>query len=710
MISLSLKRKVPVYLQNEATECGLCCIAMVADYLGYRTDLASLRLQFAVSRKGASLASLVRIAKVLKLEPRAVKLDMGAVSKLTLPCVIHWDMDHFVVLTSVSSREAVIHDPAVGRRVLPLDEFGKYFTGIALELKPANDFTPVDRTTKYTIRGLMGSITGLKRGLGQVFMLAVALECVVIALPFFLQWTVDQALPSADSDLLTTLALGFGLLILIQGAIHAVRNWLLISLSTNLNFQWYGNVFGHLVRLPLDYFEKRHIGSIISSFGSISTIQRSVTTTFVQAVVDGVMVLGTLIMMVLYNTQLAMISFAAIIIYTALRLSLFNQLRAAAAEQIVFVGKQNTHFYETVNGIQSVRLFGQGDERRAGWMNLLAEQFNAELRINRIGVNYESARTVLFGIERVIVVWLAGRAVLDNAFSVGMLFAFIAYKDQFSTRISALVDRLLDLRMLGLHGERIADIVLTPAEDEGDLLLGESAHEKGAPSIELRNISFRYSATEPYVFEDINLFVEAGESIAITGPSGCGKTTLVKIMLGLLEPSSGEVLVNGVPIKRIGLANFRSTIGTVMQEDRLFSGSIAENICFFDSVPDWERIKESAKLASLAHEIEAMPMGYYTMTGANGAGISGGQQQRLLLARALYRQPHLLVLDEATSELDVGNERTVNATIREMGLTRIMVAHRPDTIAMADRVVQLRNGRLSDAANSNLHALQSVTT
>jgi ATP-binding cassette subfamily B protein RaxB len=710
MISLSLKRKVPVYLQNEATECGLCCLAMVADYLGYRTDLASLRLQFAVSRKGASLASLIRIAKVLKLEPRAVKLDMGAVSKLTLPCVIHWDMDHFVVLTSVSSREAVIHDPAVGRRVLPLNEFGKYFTGVALELKPANDFTPVDRTTKYTIRGLMGSITGLKRGLGQVFMLAVALECVVIALPFFLQWTVDQALPSADGDLLTTLALGFGLLILIQGAIHAVRNWLLISLSTNLNFQWYGNVFGHLVRLPLDYFEKRHIGSIISSFGSISTIQRSVTTTFVQAVVDGVMVLGTLIMMVLYSTQLAMISFAAIIIYTALRLSLFNQLRAAAAEQIVFVGKQNTHFYETVNGIQSVRLFGQGDERRAGWMNLLAEQFNAELRINRIGVNYESARTVLFGIERVIVVWLAGRAVLDNAFSVGMLFAFIAYKDQFSTRISALVDRLLDLRMLGLHGERIADIVLTPAEDEGDLLLGESAHAKGAPSIELRNISFRYSATEPYVFEDINLFVEAGESIAITGPSGCGKTTLVKIMLGLLEPSSGEVLVNGVPIKRIGLANFRSTIGTVMQEDRLFSGSIAENICFFDSDPNWERIKESAKLASLAHEIEAMPMGYYTMTGANGAGISGGQQQRLLLARALYRQPHLLVLDEATSELDVGNERTVNATIREMGLTRIMVAHRPDTIAMADRVVQLRNGRLSDAANSNLHALQSVTT
>lgn len=703
MISLSLKRKVPVYLQNEATECGLCCLAMIADFLGYRTDLASLRLQFAISRKGASLASLIKIAKVLKLEPRAVKLDIGAISKLALPCVIHWDMDHFVVLTSISAREATIHDPAIGRRVIPIDELSKYFTGIALELKPANDFTPSDNTTRYTIQGLMGKVTGLKRGLAQVLLLALALECVVIALPFFLQWTVDQALPSADGDLLTTLALGFGLLVVIQGALNAVRNWFLISLSTNLNFQWNGNVFGHLVKLPLEYFEKRHIGSIISSFGSISTIQRSVSTTFVQAVVDGVMVLGTLFMMFLYSAQLAAISFAAVIVYAMLRLGLFHQLRAAAAEQIVFAAKQNTHFYETANGIQSVRLFGQGDQRRAGWMNLLAEQFNAELRINRLGVTYESARIVLFGVERVVVIWLAARSVLDNALSVGMLFAFIAYKEQFSTRISTLIDRLLDLRMLGLHGERIADIVLTPAEDEGELLLGESTLDKGAPTVELRNISFRYSPTEPFIFEGVNLTVEAGESIAITGPSGGGKTTLVKIMLGLLEPASGEVLINGIPIKRIGLANFRRTIGTVMQEDRLFSGSIAENICFFDSEPDWDRIKQSARLASLAHEIEPMPMGYYTITGANGAGISGGQQQRLLLARALYRQPQLLVLDEATSELDVGNEKNVNTTVRELGLTRVIVAHRPDTIAMADRIVCLTNGRLTETARTNFH-------
>ncbi len=689
MISLSLKRKVPVYLQNEATECGLCSIAMVADYLGYRTDLANLRLQFSISRKGATLVSLIRIAKSLKLEPRAVKLDLPAVSKLSLPCVIHWDMDHFVVLTSVSQREVVIHDPAVGRREMTMEEFGKYFTGVALELKPANDFTPSDHRTKFTIRGLMGTITGLKRGLSQVLLLALALECVVIALPFFLQWTVDHALPSADKDLLTTLALGFGLLVLIQGVIRAVRNWFLISLSTDLNFQWYGNVFGHLVKLPLEYFEKRHIGSITSSFGSISTIQRALTSTFIQAIVDGVMVLGTLLMMMMYSGQLAAIAFVSVLLYGALRWGQFNQLRSAAAEQIVFVAKQTTHFYETLSGIQSVRLFGTGDQRRAGWANLVAEQFNAELRINRIGVTYESAQVVLFGIERVIVIWLAARAVIDNSFSVGMLFAFIAYKDQFSSRISALIDRLLDFRMLGLHGERIADIVLTPAEDEGEAPLTEIKVDETAPTIELRNIAFRYAPTEPFVFQNVNLTIDAGDCIAITGPSGCGKTTLVKIMLGLLEPSSGEVLVNGVPIKRIGLANYRQMIGTVMQEDRLFSGSIAENICFFDNEPDMERIKQSAALAAIDKEIEAMPMAYYTITGSNGIGISGGQQQRILLARALYRQPRLLVLDEATSELDVGNERTVNMTVQEMGLTRIIVAHRPDTIAMANRIVVL---------------------
>ncbi|MES2073437.1 MAG: peptidase domain-containing ABC transporter [Pseudomonadota bacterium] len=697
MDRLGLKRRVPVFLQTEATECGLCSIAMVADYHGYRTDLATLRLRFAISRKGATLESLMRIARGLKLESRPLKLDMGNLPELQLPCILHWNMDHFVVLISVSAREAVIHDPAVGVRRFSLKEFGKHFTGVALELSPANDFTPVSQKLQFTLRSLMGRITGLKRGLTQILLLAMALEFVSIALPFYLQWVVDQALVSADRDLLTTLALGFGLLVLIQSAIGAVRGWFVVAMSTRLNFQWMGNVFAHLVKLPLEFYEKRHIGSILSRFGSITTIQKTLTTGFVQAVVDGVMVLGTFSMMLWYSRSLAAVALVAVLLYAAMRWSVFRSLRVATAEQIVHASKQTTHFLETASGIQSVRLFGKGDQRRAGWMNILAEQFNAELRIQQIRVSYETAQTLLFGVERVVVLWLAARAVLDQVFTVGMLFAFIAYKDQFSTRVAALIDRIIEFMMLRLHGERVADIVMSETEVEAPHDADEVDLSHLRPSIELRGVSFRYSPTEPFVVENVDLQIHAGECVAISGASGCGKTTLIKLILGLLSPTRGEVFIDGAPIKRIGLTNYRQMIGTVMQEDRMFSGSLADNICFFDPMPEWDRIRECARLAAVDKEIDGMPMGYNTITGDSGVGLSGGQKQRILLARALYRQPRILVLDEATSQLDVTNEKSVNGAIRDMQLTRVIVAHRPETIAMADRVVVIKAGRLAAA-------------
>lgn len=695
MDPIGLRRKLPVFLQTEATECGLCSLAMVANFHGYRTDLATLRLRFAISRKGATLESLMRIARALKLESRPLRLDLHNLPELRLPCIVHWDMDHFVVLAAVSARRVLIHDPAVGLRSMSVDEFSKHFTGVALELSPASDFVAADQRLRFTLRGLMGNITGLKRGLVQILLLALALELLAMALPFFLQWVVDHALVSADQDLLSTLALGFGLLVVIQTAVGAVRGWFVASLSARLNFQWLGNVFAHLVRLPLAYFERRHVGSILSGFGSVSTIQKTLTTGFVQAAVDGVMVLGTFAMMLLYSPALASVALVAVILYALTRWSLYNGLRAATAEQIIHAAKETTHFFETASGIQSVRLFGKGDQRRASWVNILAEAFNADLRIQRIRIGFETAQKGLFGIERIVVVWLAARLVLDHQFTTGMLFAFIAYKDQFSTRVAALIDKVVEFKMLTLHGERVADIVLSQTEPEGAHDADEAQPLAVAPSIELRNVALRYSPTEPFVFENINLTIAAGECVAITGRSGCGKTSLVKVMLGLLTPTQGEVLVGGVPIERLGLGAFRRMIGTVMQEDRLFTGSIASNISFFDPVPDWERIHACAQLAALDAEIEAMPMAYNTITGDSGVGISGGQRQRVLLARALYREPRILVLDEATSELDLPNEQRVNAAIRAMGLTRVIVAHRPETIAMADRIIVVKDGQLA---------------
>ena len=685
--------RLPVLLQTEAAECGLACLAMVSSHFGHRIDLANMRRRFSVSLKGATLKALMEMARALSLQARPLKLDLEHLADLRLPCVLHWDMNHFVVLKSVRADALVIHDPAVGERRLTRAAFAEHFTGVALELRPGEGFAKAQETQRFTLLSLMGRVTGLRRGLAQLLLLGVAIQVCALAVPFYLQWIVDEALVSADRDLITVLGVGFLLLVLAQTAIGAVRSWITTVLATQLNFQWLGNAFAHLMRLPLAYFEKRHLGDIVSRFGSIQTIQKSLTTQFVEGVIDGLLVVGTFIVMLLYSPQLTAVASVAVGLYALLRWSIFRALREATAEQIVHAARQQTHFLESARGIQSLRLFGRAEARRAGWMNTLADQFNADLRISKLSISYQTANALLLNAERIVVIWLAALAVVDARFSVGMLFAFISYKDQFSQRVASLVDKVFEFRMLRVHGERIADIVLAEPEQEG----GEAEIETSqvGAEIQIRNLGFRYADGEPHVVRGLDLTIAAGQCIAIAGASGCGKTTLVKLLMGLLDPEEGEIRVGGLPLRQLGLQNYRRMIGTVMQDDSLFSGSIADNIAFFDPAPEMPKIEACARLAAVHAEIAAMPMGFNTLVGDIGSGLSGGQKQRVLLARALYKQPRLLVLDEATSHLDLRNEKLVNTAIKRLALTRILIAHRPETLAMADRVVVLEGGKIT---------------
>jgi ATP-binding cassette subfamily B protein RaxB len=685
-------KRLPVILQTEAAECGLACIAMVSSYWGHKIDLSSMRQRFCISLKGATLKGLMAIAHGLNLQPRALKLDMEHLSQLRLPAVLHWDMNHFVVLKGITSTHGYIHDPGIGERRLALEEVAKHFTGIALELMPTSEFLPKNERRHFTLLSLMGRVVGLRRSLAQVLLLGLALQVCALIAPFYLQWVVDEALLASDHEMMTVLGCGFLLLILLQTTISAVRSWVTTILSTNLNFQWLGNAFTHLMKLPLPYFENRHTGDIVSRFNSIQAIQKSITLHFVEGVIDGVLVLGTLVLMCLYSLKLAAVACCAVGLYASLRVMIFSPLKEATSEQIIHSAKQQTHFLESVRGIQSVRLFGCNDERRASWLNILADQFNSELRIAKLGLSYQAANSILFGMERIIVIWMGALAVMDARFSIGMLFAFISYKDQFSQRTIGLIDKLFEFKMLHLHGERVADIVLTQTEQIK--YINEADTLSIMPSIELRQLSFRYSDGEPHIIKELDLKIAPGECVALTGASGSGKTTLMKLVLGLLEPTNGEILVGGVNLANLGLSNYRQIIGTVMQDDILFAGSISDNISFFSTNPDQEKVVQCARLACIDAEIMSMPMNYNTLIGDIGTGLSGGQKQRILLARALYKNPQILVLDEATSHLDIWNEQAVNAAIQELKLTRIIVAHRPETIGMAERVVVLHEGKI----------------
>ncbi|HSW84497.1 MAG TPA: peptidase domain-containing ABC transporter, partial [Usitatibacter sp.] len=597
----------------------------------------------------------------------------------------------FVVLKAVDARGATVHDPAFGVRRLTHAQLSKHFTGIALELTPTNEFKPLDDRRRIRLRDLLGAVTGLRRSLAQIFVMALALQAIAIVTPFYMQWAVDGAVVSADRDLLTVLGLGFLLLTIVHVILTAVRSWVVLYLSTTLNLQWLANVFSHLLGLPVSYFEKRHLGDVVSRFGAVTTIQRTLTSSFVEALIDGVMAIATLAMMFVYSAMLSAVAIVAVLSYGVLRWVFYDPLKRATEEQIVHTAKQQSHFLETVRGVQSIKLFGRQEERRSRWLNLVVDAVNQDLVTQKLGLGFRSANGLVFGVERISIVWLGALLVLDSAFSIGMLFAFMSYKDQFSARVAGLIDKMIDLRMLNLQGERLADIVLTPPEQAAQ----DAAPQAMDASLEVRELSFRYSDMEPFVLLNCSFSVAPGESVAIVGASGGGKTTLVKLMLGLLAPTDGKIFAGGLDIQKLGIDRYRKLVGTVMQDDQLFAGSIADNICFFDPSPDQAAVEHFARMAAVHDDIAAMPMGYNTLIGDMGAALSGGQKQRILLARALYKRPRILFLDEATSALDVQKEKAVNDAIRSLKLTRIIIAHRPETIASAERVIVLQGGKVA---------------
>ena len=722
---LYTKKRVPVVLQSEAAECGLACMTMIAQYYSDKRDLNALRQSVSVSLRGTTLKDVMRIASDLGFQTRAIKIEMEHLAQLSCPAILHWNMNHFVVLTKVKGKTLTIHDPALGERKLTYPEASKYITGIALEVTPSDTFSPKKSAPRLGLSQFFTRTTGFKRNLLTLFALSIVLQLFALASPYYMQTVVDDVLIYNNDALLKALAIGFALLLIIETFTNGIRKFVILSVSSRLQLQMSASVFKHLLSLPLDYFDKRHIGDVVSRFGSLASIREFLTTGLVTALLDGLMAVITLAVMILYSPKLTLVVVAIMLAYLVVRLGLLPFIKRLTTERIALAALEQSHFMESVRAILPIRVYSQEVQRHGQWQNKLVATLNKDITLGKINIGSALTNQLLFGAENLVVVYIGASLVMEGTLSIGMLLAFMAYKARFVSALDGVVNKLIELSMLGVHFNRLSDILLTPSQQKplslktkDDTFEKQNVHFSNAdvPNSSTSNslapnvltpdgastpslldaktrpvalkataLSYRYSETNAWVFKNLMFSVHSGEIVAITGDSGCGKSTMLKCLMGLYPVSEGN-------IEHPSSTN--PVIASVLQEDTCLSGTIAQNICCFEEAPDLKKMVYVAQLACIHEEIMQMPMQYHSLVGDMGSSLSGGQKQRLLLARALYQEPDILFLDEASSHLDMENEAQINHHLKSLNMTRIIVAHRPQSIAMADKVYRLENGNL----------------
>ncbi|HEY4389500.1 MAG TPA: peptidase domain-containing ABC transporter, partial [Ktedonobacteraceae bacterium] len=639
-----------------------------------------------------SALSITTAARQSGLRVRAISLRENDFRFVQLPAIVHWEFNHFLIVERWTPKSVEVVDPAVGRHSISGEEFNRGFTGIVLMMEPGAQFERKSTRNRVNLWSYAQAyIQRAPQVLFQVLIVTLLLQLLGLSLPLLTALVVDKIIPSGTTNLLTILGIGMIFILVAELIIQVLRTLLLIYLQNRVDTYMVPSFMEHLLQLPLKYFQQRSSGDMLTRISSNLTIREIVGTQFISAILDGGTVILYLIILLQQNIQFGLVALAIGLVQALLLFLSRRQLLQLSNRVLETIGREQGYTAEMLNGVTTIKAMGFEQRAFQQWANFFSKQLNATLSRTYLSSLISTAMTTMSTLSPILLLWIGAIQVLNGQLQVGTMIALSTLATAFLTPLASLVSSGTEIQIVNSHLARIADVLdAEPEQEIQDSQLVEQLHGQ----IRMERVSFRYDAQTTNVLEDITLNIEPGQKIAIVGQTGSGKSTLGKLMLGLYQPTEGEIFFDGVPLQKLNYQSLRAHCGVVMQDSSIFSGSIKQNITFQDTEIGLKRVEQAARLAALHEDISEMPMGYETFVGEGGNSLSGGQRQRLALARALAHAPSILLLDEATSALDVVTERQVEQNLRQLGCTQIIIAHRLSTIRQADLILVLDQGHI----------------
>ncbi|GLV53801.1 NHLP family bacteriocin export ABC transporter peptidase/permease/ATPase [Dictyobacter sp. S3.2.2.5] len=692
MVRLKGWRRVPEMRQMSEVECGAACLAMILNYHGCVTTISEVQERCGVGRDGLSALAILTSAHQYGLRSRPVAIkDIENFRFVTLPAIVHWEFNHFIVVERWSEQHVDVVDPAVGRRRLTPAEFANGFTGVVLMLEPGLQFERHGARSTFSLTTYMRSLLHLRGTIVQILLASLLLQLFGLGIPLLTRIIVDTIIPTQATQLLTFLGLGMIVLILTQGITVLLRSSLLIYLRTRIDAQMMLNFFEHMLSLPYRFFQLRLSGDLLSRVNSNIVIRDLLSNQLVSTLLDGSTVLVYMVILFSQSPLIAGIALVIGLLEVGVLWLSAPLIRRMTQQDLAAQGKTQGYLNEALAGIATLKAAGAEQRALDRWTNLFFDEMNISMRLSYLTSIVSAFMNILQLTAPFVLLWIGALLVIHGTISIGSMLALNALAASFLAPFSSLATTGSSLQIARAHFDRISDVVSAEIEQDPQQV---SPPPRLTGRIELKDVSFQYDAQAPRVLHDVTVSIQPGQKVALVGKTGSGKSTLGKLLIGLITPTQGEILFDGLPLQTLNYRALRSQLGVVLQEAFIFSGSVRENIALNNPGMEMERVVLAAQAAAIHEDVEKMPMQYETLVSEGGSAFSGGQRQRLALARALATRPGILLLDEATSALDVATERVVEKNISALSCTQIIIAHRLSTIRHADLILVLDEGRI----------------